>query len=92
MQKRFGAFSSSENPLQLADTVKGVLGFIALVVSAPATASILPLIGVDLAPETIAESINSIGTGVGLVLTNAIIVFGVFKKLFVFLYDKIANR
>ena len=83
MSKNYGILASSADPKQLSATVTGIIIGLSAVIIFLAKKAGLPLTDTDVA--TIAEQA---GLVVGLLYT----VFGLVRKLVIFINDKISNR
>lgn len=84
MNKRFGAFSSSENPEQLGSTVKGfILGASILVIW-----FMQHVFHVSWTPE----NVNQLATEMGTLVTSMWIAYGILKKGSIWLIDKWYRR
>ena len=74
MQKRFGSFSSSENPEKLAATVKGlILTFSSLII----------LLGGYFGAPIAQEQIVEVATQIGVVAGGVWFLFGLIRKIIV---------
>ncbi len=79
-EKRFGAFSSSENPDQLASTVKGfILGISVIIIFA-----VQALFHITWTADNVADLATSIGT----IVSSLWIAYGLIKKGVIWLIDK----
>lgn len=82
--RRFGAFSSSENPEQLGMTVRGAIMGLSTVVIFLASKAF----SIELTPENLSQ----FATSTGVVVTQFMIVYGLLKKFSIFLIDKWNRR
>lgn len=78
--KRFGIFSSSEDPYKLGDTVKGII--LALSVG---IIFILDQFGIKIG----SAEISAFAIGAGTAVSSAVILFGILKKAFIWTHDMI---
>lgn len=92
MNKRFGAFSSSVNPDELAVTIKGMFATVGVFIALPVTGSLLSWLGVSIEPTNIVELWNVIGTSLITLITTTATFYGIIRKIFIAGYDKYKNR
>lgn len=79
MQKRFGAFSSSTNPEQVANTVKGIITGLSGVILV-----VLPLWGISATADQIANVAGQLGIAAGALWT----LYGLGMKLVAYFAQK----
>lgn len=83
MNKKFGALSSSENPEKLADTVKGViLGLSVLIIF------VAKLGGIEIGTE----EITNFAIGAGTAVSSLLVFYGLVKKIIIWAQQSWANR
>lgn len=97
--KKFGAFSSSANPEELARTWKGIFGTIAVFFSTGATFLSLPfamklivLSGIDVDPQSLLTTWTAIGATIAAFGTQSFAFYGIIYKIFVKINDKFLSR
>ena len=82
--RRFGAFSSSEDPEQLGSTVKGFILGIGVVV--------IFVVTKFLHINFTADDVNSLAESVGAIVSSVWIAYGLVKKLIIWAIDKWQSR
>ena len=99
--KRFGSFSSSVNPEELSKTVEGVFKTLGVIISSPIVIFAMTHFGLDFSfigvqaasPEefvgNLQELLIALGISIALLVKSSDIAFGLIRKLFVFVYDRL---